>query len=156
MFGFVVLCLFGANFVHIFAVPLPQYVYPPAIVCVPCCAPCDVVVGDNNAAYYVGEVYPYYSNDVQPIADYPIAYGTDPFYQPMVDTVQPVEPPSDTGSLPVGENAAPVPTNVLDDPMETLIRSALSELAEKHGDSEKHFTDAVQNYLNRMADNKTT
>lgn len=162
MLQFVVLCLFSANLMHILAVPLPQYDYPPAIVCVPCCVPCGVV-SDNNAAYSVGDVNPYYSNDVEPVADYPIVYAfdpnavqTDPFWQPMVEAVEPVEPPSDTNSLPADENTDSVAVNVLDDPMETLVRSVLSEIAEKHGDSEADFTNARNDFMNRMADNNTT
>lgn len=170
MIGFVVLCLFSANFMHILAVPLPQFEYPPAIVCGPCCVPC-AVASDNNAGYYVGDVYPYYSNDVEPTANYPVVYGVDPnaaqidpFYQPMVYTgnsepaAYPNVPPNDSNSdsASFDANMDPGVGNVLDNPMETSVRSKLTELVEEYGDCEADFTNAVNEFMSRMGNKNTT
>lgn len=49
MFKIIAVYLFLANCVHIKSVPLPQYVNPTPIVCVPCCSPCVNSVSSVNS-----------------------------------------------------------------------------------------------------------
>lgn len=146
----------------ILAVPLPQFMYPP---CVLCCDPCDGV-DTNNVEYSVGEVDPFFNNNVQPIGNIPIEYGFDPniaqvdlYDQQEADAFEPTdnsnEPPSDTDSVPSDDNTGSDVSNGLDNPMENLVRATLSNLVAEHGNNLADFTNAVNDFLSRMEDNKT-
>lgn len=181
----IVLCLFSANCMRILAIPLPQYdVYPAPIVCVPCCFPCDsVVVGvdDNNivgvdgVAYPMGDIDPFYNSQSVPSSNnFPVAYGVDPnayvfdpnfapvdwsnqqltnTYEPTDDSNQPSNntDSSDTDSVPVPDDD----NTGSNDSMHDIVHSALSELAERYGDSEAGFKNAVNDFVFQITDTST-
>lgn len=170
---------------QILAVPLPQFVYPP-IDCSLCCVPCDdagvgVGVADNSVDYSVGEVDPYYNGNVDTFSNFPSAYGidanaaqvdpfdqqvdpfdqqVDPFGQQVADAAEPTDnsnnQPSDTDSVPSDDGTDSGASNVLDDPREILVSSVLSQLAQTDGDTAADFTNAVNDFINRIVDPNTT
>lgn len=143
MIGFIVLCLFYTNFLHISAVPLPQYMVPVPVatyICNPCC-PCD-------GGYVEYPMDDSYNNGAIPIGPFPAPIGFDPNAVQMAAPIQSDDnsnqiPSDDTTSPanPAPDNTDTDASNPVDKPTDELAHSTYIQLTQMS----KNPTDFINN-----------
>lgn len=164
MIKIIVLCLFYASCTHIWAIPSPQFMYPPSIFCDPYGVPCV----SNDAIYSTGAVYPfnyptYPTYNVEPVQKLPNAHGSTSknvhanlsnkrVENPTKTNKTKGQKPNDTKKKPQKPGNSRPKSNGLNNPMENLVRATLSQIVQMS----KNESDFKQNtkYFSTLLTNK--